>query len=424
MLAPSSGGMILYQAYGNLYAMTGRKAHLLEDKQIPVAGDGIASTKRRRCDQSSDGVRILATASRRGRLKEDLELSTWRRRQDCKATSSRRQLYKYKSVFKYKKLDDMQSGVSTTDAVRILEIAPAMANEHLLAGKSKVYYLWQPTTFLDPLNITAMACPALPICPLAKIEAERGILDLLKSNPMDMDTEDKENACPSSAASANSTSKGVSDEQLIYFNQTRMDDPTVNWSRQRYEEIVSKMSPFSNMTFLPISGLRGTNIQTRVKRDVCSWFNGQCLSEALDGIEVAPLNPNGPFSEPLEQDMAICLDEDDLIKQIHKEKELRNVNAGDLDQGRIYSHDRKGFSSHVTEYVKGCAGEEEGILKRSIIKLSAIDGFEFSLPVAICSGVANALVQYYGAFDYHIVFGKLSTINGFEKSLPKLFALD
>ncbi|GKB11793.1 hypothetical protein Tco_0845716, partial [Tanacetum coccineum] len=181
----------------------------------------------------------------------------------------------------YKKLDDMQSGVSTTDAVRILEIAPAMANEHLLAGKSKekdheikIYR----NKFCRAFYIQFRFCCSL------------------WSNPMDMDTEDKENACPSSAASANSTSKGVSDEQLIYFNQTRMDDPTVNWSRQRYEEIVSKMSPFSNMTFLPISGLRGTNIQTRVKRDVCSWFNGQCLSEALDGIEVAPLNPNGPFS--------------------------------------------------------------------------------------------------------------------------------
>ncbi|GJV54714.1 hypothetical protein Tco_1455719 [Tanacetum coccineum] len=38
MLAPSGGGLIIYQAYGNLYAMTGRKAHLLEDKQIPSVG--------------------------------------------------------------------------------------------------------------------------------------------------------------------------------------------------------------------------------------------------------------------------------------------------------------------------------------------------------------------------------------------------
>ncbi|GJY98876.1 hypothetical protein Tco_0516306 [Tanacetum coccineum] len=49
-------------------------------------GDGVAGIKRRRRDLSSDGVRNLATASGRGRLKEDLESSTWRRRQDFKAT--------------------------------------------------------------------------------------------------------------------------------------------------------------------------------------------------------------------------------------------------------------------------------------------------------------------------------------------------
>ncbi|GJW81877.1 hypothetical protein Tco_0145852 [Tanacetum coccineum] len=38
MRAPSGGGLIIYQAYGNLYAMIGRKAHLLEDKQIPSVG--------------------------------------------------------------------------------------------------------------------------------------------------------------------------------------------------------------------------------------------------------------------------------------------------------------------------------------------------------------------------------------------------
>ncbi|GKA84208.1 hypothetical protein Tco_0805803 [Tanacetum coccineum] len=114
MLAPSGGCLILYQAYG-------RKAHLLEDKQIPSVwvfdevfstwmvfggntldlgsfgeetdkitdvhqiheevlfierGDGITGIKRRRCDLSSDGVRDLATTSGCGQLKEDLESST------------------------------------------------------------------------------------------------------------------------------------------------------------------------------------------------------------------------------------------------------------------------------------------------------------------------------------------------------------
>ncbi|GJX81349.1 hypothetical protein Tco_0330830 [Tanacetum coccineum] len=42
-LRHNDGGLILNQANGNLYAMTGRKAHLLEDKQIPSVGvfDGV-----------------------------------------------------------------------------------------------------------------------------------------------------------------------------------------------------------------------------------------------------------------------------------------------------------------------------------------------------------------------------------------------
>ncbi|GJY41395.1 MAK10-like protein [Tanacetum coccineum] len=45
-------------------------------------GDGVAGIKRCRRDLSGDGVRNLAMASGRGRLKEDLESSTWRRLQN------------------------------------------------------------------------------------------------------------------------------------------------------------------------------------------------------------------------------------------------------------------------------------------------------------------------------------------------------
>ncbi|GJY75716.1 hypothetical protein Tco_0480832 [Tanacetum coccineum] len=111
MLAASGGGLILYQAYANLYAMTGRKSHFIEKKQILSVGvfdevfstwmtfggnarnlgsfreetdkitdlhqiheeilfiergDGVAGIKRCRRDLSSDGIRDLVTASRRG----------------------------------------------------------------------------------------------------------------------------------------------------------------------------------------------------------------------------------------------------------------------------------------------------------------------------------------------------------------------
>ncbi|GJS32734.1 ribonuclease H-like domain-containing protein [Tanacetum coccineum] len=58
-----------------------------------MAGDGVAGIKQRRRDQSSDGVKNMATASGCGRLKEDLESSTWRRLQYCKATPSLKIFY-------------------------------------------------------------------------------------------------------------------------------------------------------------------------------------------------------------------------------------------------------------------------------------------------------------------------------------------
>ncbi|GJZ65019.1 hypothetical protein Tco_0621715 [Tanacetum coccineum] len=47
-----------------------------EEVLFTKRGDGVMGIKRRHLDLSSDGVRDLATASGRGRLKEDLESST------------------------------------------------------------------------------------------------------------------------------------------------------------------------------------------------------------------------------------------------------------------------------------------------------------------------------------------------------------
>lgn len=59
--------------------------------------------------------------------------------------------------------------------------------------------------------------------------------------------------------------------------------------------VALKYFPFADIQFLPISGLHGTNMQTRVEKSVCPWFDGQCLFESLDAIEVPLRDPNGPF---------------------------------------------------------------------------------------------------------------------------------
>nr|GEV57577.1 hypothetical protein [Tanacetum cinerariifolium] len=53
---------------------------IIEEVLLKERGDGVASIKRRRRDLFSDGVWNLETTSGSGQLKEDLELSTYRRR--------------------------------------------------------------------------------------------------------------------------------------------------------------------------------------------------------------------------------------------------------------------------------------------------------------------------------------------------------
>ncbi|XP_074272635.1 uncharacterized protein LOC141596397 isoform X1 [Silene latifolia] len=93
---------------------------------------------------------------------------------------------------------------------------------------------------------------------------------------------------------------------LVVVN--KMDDPTVNWSKERYDEIESKMIPFlkssnynvkKDVLFLPISGLLGTNLKVRVDKNVCPWWSGQSLFEAMDVIEGPVRDPDGPLRMPI-----------------------------------------------------------------------------------------------------------------------------
>lgn len=122
---------------------------------------------------------------------------------------------------------------------------------------------------------------------------------------------------------------GVS-KLLVVVN--KMDDPSVNWSKERYDEIESKMIPFlkssgynvkKDVLFVPISGLVGSNIKTRVDKSLCSWWNGPCLFEALDAVEVPPRDPKGPFRMPI----------------IDKFKEMGTLAMGKVESGSIHVGD-------------------------------------------------------------------------------------
>jgi len=61
----------------------------------------------------------------------------------------------------------------------------------------------------------------------------------------------------------------------------KMDDPTVEWDKARFDEIKDKVAPFarasgynpkSDLTFIPVSAYTGLNIKSRLDKSVCSWW--------------------------------------------------------------------------------------------------------------------------------------------------------
>ena len=60
----------------------------------------------------------------------------------------------------------------------------------------------------------------------------------------------------------------------------KMDDPTVEWSKDRWDEILRELSPYiksvgynleRDVFFIPISGLKGTGMKDRVPKEICPW---------------------------------------------------------------------------------------------------------------------------------------------------------
>jgi len=84
----------------------------------------------------------------------------------------------------------------------------------------------------------------------------------------------------------------------------KMDDPTVNWSHERYKECTTKLAQFlkgtgynlkTDVFFMPIAAQQTQGIKARVPKDVCSWYDGPSLLEYLDNMQALERKVNAPF---------------------------------------------------------------------------------------------------------------------------------
>jgi peptide chain release factor subunit 3 len=107
----------------------------------------------------------------------------------------------------------------------------------------------------------------------------------------------------------------------------KMDDPTVNWSQERYQECTTKLGQFlkgigynkDDIINMPVSGYTGAGLKDRVDPKDCPWYSGPSLLEYLDNMDTMHRKINGPFMMPVSGKM----------------KDLGTVVEGKIESGHV-----------------------------------------------------------------------------------------
>ena len=88
----------------------------------------------------------------------------------------------------------------------------------------------------------------------------------------------------------------------------KMDDPTVEWSHDRYKECTDKLMNFLNrqvgyakadVIFMPISAQTTVGIKDRVPKNLAPWYDGPSLLEYLDELKSLERKVKAPFMMPI-----------------------------------------------------------------------------------------------------------------------------
>jgi len=88
----------------------------------------------------------------------------------------------------------------------------------------------------------------------------------------------------------------------------KMDDPTVEWSEERFKECTAKLGQFlkglgynpkTDLMFMPISAQTTLGIKDRIPSDICPWYSGPSLLEYLDAMQTLERKVNAPFLMPI-----------------------------------------------------------------------------------------------------------------------------
>lgn len=108
----------------------------------------------------------------------------------------------------------------------------------------------------------------------------------------------------------------------------KMDDPTVQWSEERFNECRDKLLPYlkkcgfnpkTEISFIPCSGLQGSFLKDVPPESVCPWYRGPPFLTFIDQLASLDRNNAGPFRMPI----------------VDKYKDMGTVVYGKIESGMI-----------------------------------------------------------------------------------------
>ncbi|EME48843.1 hypothetical protein DOTSEDRAFT_67789 [Dothistroma septosporum NZE10] len=211
----------------------------------------------------------------------------------------------------------------------------------------------------------------------------------------------------------------------------KMDDPTVNWSKERFDECTTKLTVFlkglgynpkTDLAFLPISAQTTVGIRTRVPKETAPWNDAPGLLEYLDGMQTLERKLNAPFMMPVAakyRDMGTMIEGKIEAGYIKKEnKYLLMPSKAEIQISALYGETEDEIphatcGEQVRMRIKGA--EEEDILpgfvlcspKRPVHNVSAFEAQIRLLELkSILSAGFNCVLHIHSATE-EVTFGAL-----------------
>ena len=211
----------------------------------------------------------------------------------------------------------------------------------------------------------------------------------------------------------------------------KMDDPTVEWSHDRYKECTEKLMNFLNrqvgyakadVKFMPISAQTTVGIKNRVPKDLAPWYDGPSLLEFLDGLKTLERKVKAPFMMPINgkyRDMGTMIEGKIEAGQLKKEnKYLMMPNREEISISALYGETEEEVAGascgdQVRLRVRGV--EEEDILPGFVLcapkrPVHCVSGFEAQIMLlelkSILSAGFNCVLHVHSAIE-EVTFAEL-----------------